>query len=65
LVHAAEVGEMPPEALRSVVLRCTGCARAGACESWLAAHDTATETPSYCENKPLLDRLAAQTEERV
>ncbi len=63
LTQAAMAGEMPPEALRSAVLRCTGCERAGACESWLAVHDSAAETPAYCRNKSLFDRLAAEAGE--
>lgn len=59
LVEATQRGEVSEEALRSVVLTCTGCHQTGDCESWLAEHSGgANETPDYCRNKDLLNRLA-------
>ena len=60
LAKAAQTGVVPEQSLRSVVLNCTGCQETGACEGWLDAHESAAETPAYCRNKSLFDRLAAE-----
>ena len=40
------------------MMRCACCADAETCEAWLAEHDSASETPRFCNNKAMLDRLA-------
>lgn len=59
LVEAVQRGIVPPETLRSTVMRCMSCGSFGACEGWLQDHaDGAGEAPEYCRNKVMLDRLA-------
>ncbi|MFV2053547.1 DUF6455 family protein [Aliiroseovarius sp. YM-037] len=51
-------GEMPPEELRSTVMRCMGCDNPGGCHDWLETHaDGSAQTPGYCRNKAVLERL--------
>ena len=60
LAEEAMRGRMSPEQIRTNVLNCVGCAYPDGCEKWLADHkDGASETPGYCRNKSMLDRLAA------
>jgi hypothetical protein len=56
---AAGTGRAADATLRSAVISCMGCRKADACGEWLDAHsDGAGETPDYCRNKAMLDRLA-------
>jgi len=58
LVEAAQRGEIAEGTLRSAVFSCIGCTEPLACKDWLDAHpDGAHETPEYCRNKALFDRL--------
>ncbi|MGX0879264.1 hypothetical protein ACSSV4_003973 [Roseovarius sp. MBR-154] len=50
-------GKIRPDDLSDAVLACTGCANPGACEHWLAEHETATSTPDYCRNADLFGWL--------
>lgn len=44
--------------LDDAVLRCTGCADPGSCETWLDAQgESAAATPPYCRNADLFDGL--------
>ena len=43
---------------RNAVMTCTHCKHVGECQGWLNEHDTAPETPDYCLNKELLEKLA-------
>ncbi len=59
VVEAVGAGRVADTTLRSAVFSCMGCRETGACEHWLDAHSDGThETPDYCRNKTLLDRLA-------
>jgi hypothetical protein len=59
VVEAAGAGRVADATLRSAVFSCMGCREAGACGDWLDAHPGgASETPDYCRNKSMLDRLA-------
>lgn len=58
LVKASSTGAAPETALRSAIFSCMKCDQTEACKSWLNAHtDGAEQTPDYCRNKALLDRL--------
>ncbi len=58
LVEATQRGQLPEEALRSVVYACAGCNKTGDCVDWLDDHaDGAGTAPDYCRNKALFDRL--------
>ncbi len=56
-------GRMPPEEVRSLVLRCVGCADVTRCRHFLAdhaiAHDAAA-APDFCRNKARMDLLKAR-----
>lgn len=53
-------GNLPPQDMRSTVMRCMGCREAGACAAWLDAHEGGADaTPSFCRNKERLEGLAA------
>jgi hypothetical protein len=60
LPQALARGDLTGQELRNAVLRCTGCHCADECAGWLDAHaDGAAQTPGYCRNADLLDRLQA------
>lgn len=44
---------------RNAVLTCTHCKDVGECQGWQATNETAEETPDYCLNKDLLEKLAS------
>jgi hypothetical protein len=44
---------------RTAVLSCTHCRDVGECQGWQATHEKAEETPDYCRNKDLLEKLAS------
>lgn len=51
-------GRLSAPDLRSALLRCTGCAEAGACEDWLNDHPRGSDhAPGFCRNRDLFDRL--------
>ncbi len=51
-------GDLSAIELRNAVVRCTGCEGAGDCGQWLDDHGAgAADTPSYCRNHEMLDRL--------
>jgi hypothetical protein len=59
LAEEAMHGRLGPEDLRSLLVRCTGCGQASACEGWLDAQSgQASLAPDYCRNKDQLERLA-------
>ncbi|MCB1404983.1 MAG: hypothetical protein KDK01_01665 [Rhodobacteraceae bacterium] len=64
-VHADLNGSLALERLsaselRNAVLACTGCEGGKECPDWLDSHaDGAEETPDYCRNRNLLQRLRA------
>lgn len=61
LVEAAQRGDIGEGSLRNAVHTCMGCTQPGACESWLDAHSQgASETPDFCRNKAMLDRMATR-----
>ena len=51
-------GQIPPEELRNIALRCASCENGDDCERWMdnpaVEHEQA---PSYCRNKELFERL--------
>lgn len=63
LEEAVMRGDMGPDALPDMVLRCSACASPGQCEDWLARNprhaDTAgpETTPYYCRNAEVFDDL--------
>lgn len=51
-------GRLSPNELRGAVMSCMGCEETGACGQWLDDHGAgAQETPTYCRNHDMLDRL--------
>lgn len=57
--RAVAEGTLAPQALRSAVLRCTGCTHTAECEHFLADHpDGAEAAPEYCLNADLMAALA-------
>lgn len=58
LEEVAMRGEVPPEELQNVVLRCTACSEAQACRDWLGDHPNGGALPpAYCRNKDLFKAL--------
>ncbi|MCW1932587.1 DUF6455 family protein [Pararhodobacter zhoushanensis] len=50
--------DLSAQELRNAIFTCIGCTGVCDCESWLEAHaDGADETPAYCRNGALLQRL--------
>lgn len=46
---------------RDLVFRCSRCSEVEACEAWLSDYKGAvSETPAYCRNKAILERLRAE-----
>jgi len=60
LAEEAQRGRASAETLRGAVVSCMSCRAATACGDWLNDHAAAgaRETPEYCRNKAMLDRLA-------
>jgi len=56
LEEAALAGWLRFDEIADAVLRCTGCAGAGACAGFPVGAGTA---PAYCENREMFARLAA------
>jgi len=53
-------GRMTFDQLGDAVLSCTGCTQPEACGRWLDAQtETVHDTPGYCRNSDLFDRLKA------
>ena len=55
-------GQLSPDELPEMVMRCTGCATPDGCESWLATGASSNEAPSeatpyYCRNAGVFDDL--------
>lgn len=60
LEEATLQGQITPDALCDVVLRCTGCSNPDGCGQWLDAHhDGAEATPAMCRNADIFDLLKA------
>jgi len=60
LATALARGELSAPELRNAVIACTGCEGGAECGQWLDDHGAgAADTPSYCRNHDLLDRLRA------
>lgn len=52
-------GDLSGNELRSAIFRCTACSDPDSCEEWQQGHRAgADETPSYCRNASLFERLA-------
>ncbi|GAB4261403.1 MAG: hypothetical protein Kow0013_05910 [Pararhodobacter sp.] len=48
--------------LRNAVMNCVGCEAPDACEHWLEEHPAgASDTPDYCRNRELMQRLRAES----
>lgn len=43
--------------IRRAANRCMGCTETDACQSWLEEHKTAEQSPSYCRNHDMFERL--------
>lgn len=56
---ALQHGKLSAPELRNAVMACMGCEETGACGQWLDDNGGAgaTETPRYCRNHDLMDRL--------
>ena len=56
-------GNLSPDCLPDMVLRCTACANPDGCEAWLRQQEEATAasrpvtTPYYCRNGDVFDAL--------
>lgn len=63
LEEAMMRGDLPPEDLPEMVLRCASCSNPEACENWLARNaaqdgaDRPRTTPYYCRNGEVFDDL--------
>ncbi len=57
LQEAAIAGAVALDEISDAVLRCTGCANPGHCETLLAQSATAGDAPEFCRNRDLLRRL--------
>jgi hypothetical protein len=60
-VDFAEAVAHNPETVREyrqAVMRCAACTHENECTGWMDAHPKASQTPDYCRNKDLLERLA-------
>ncbi|MEO0667386.1 MAG: DUF6455 family protein [Pseudomonadota bacterium] len=50
---------LTPDDLADMVHRCAGCTQPDTCAQWLAAQvGTVSETPSFCRNADVFDKLA-------
>ena len=50
------------DSLRSMMIRCTDCQQAEACEKWLVKHENgAKAAPEFCLNGSTLKRLQRET----
>ena len=46
---------------RDMVFRCTRCSGVEACDAWLSEYKgPVSETPDYCRNKGILEKLRAE-----
>ena len=54
-------GQIAPEFRDEMVLACTGCADAGACDRWLGENAKADATPAFCRNVGVFDVLRRET----
>ncbi|MFV2034410.1 MAG: DUF6455 family protein [Halocynthiibacter sp.] len=55
-------GQMRPEELREIILRCVGCPDPTGCEGWLASREAVVSehtprAPAFCRNKAKLDGM--------
>ncbi len=56
-------GQLAPDAVPDMVLRCSACANPDGCEAWLQRQDAAAAAPkaasthSYCRNGDIFDAL--------
>ncbi len=57
LQEAALSGAVTVDEISDAVLRCTGCSNPDHCEGHLARVASADQTPEYCRNIRLFDRL--------
>ncbi|UAB87742.1 hypothetical protein I5192_10870 [Ruegeria sp. SCSIO 43209] len=57
LQEVAIEGALQFDEISDAVLRCTECPNPGHCKAFLAKNLTAPDTPEYCRNHELLNRL--------
>ncbi len=57
LQEVAIEGALQFDEISDAVLRCTECPNPGHCNAFLAQNPTASNTPEYCRNHALLNRL--------
>nr|WP_321251920.1 DUF6455 family protein [uncultured Ruegeria sp.] len=57
LEEAAIAGQVSIDAISDAVLRCTDCPNPGHCENFLTKAVTTSQTPEYCRNQELLNKL--------
>ena len=59
LQDAAMRAGLTPDDLADMVQRCVGCTRPDTCSEWMVAQvGTVSETPGFCRNAEMFDRLA-------
>lgn len=58
--RAIAEARLSPQELRTAVLACAACDRAGACDRWIGrqADDGADRAPAWCINSDLMAELA-------
>lgn len=50
-------GDIPPDLIPDLVLRCTNCTNPESCKRLLAATSTLETAPSYCVNRETFEKL--------
>ena len=62
LQEAALRGDLSPDDISDLVLRCVGCTKPDQCDTWLSLQKGAvSETPGYCRNAEEFARLARRS----
>ncbi|MEM8653447.1 MAG: DUF6455 family protein [Pseudomonadota bacterium] len=62
LQEAALRGDLTPDDISDLVLRCVGCTKPDTCAAWLSAQKGAvSETPSFCRNAEQFAALARRS----
>ncbi|WP_323037305.1 DUF6455 family protein [Pararhodobacter sp.] len=60
VAEAIQRGRISGSDIRNAVFACVGCEGGAQCPDWLDAHpDGAEDTPDYCRNRDMLNRIKA------
>ncbi|MHA6323818.1 DUF6455 family protein [Roseivivax sp. CAU 1753] len=58
-IKGLKSGVADPNELRSAVYTCLSCENAETCKTWLETAADGASAPSFCPNRPRLERLCA------